>query len=812
MSTDGSQSILERMSLADKIRLCSGADFWTTIRFDEYGIPSVRMADGPHGLRRTSESADLPGSGVMPATCFPPAVTSACSWDRELLRAMGEAIAAEARAAGVQIVLGPGVNIKRNPLCGRNFEYFSEDPHLAGELAAAWIEGLQEHGVGASLKHFAANNQESWRMTADSIVDERALRELYLAAFQIVVKKAPPATVMCAYNKLNGTYCNQQSWLLRTILRDEWGYDGVLVSDWGAVHDRTASFEAGLDLEMPGGSRFFDQAVLDAVRSGSLEEARVDESCSRLLRLTRDYLYGSTGTFDPDQHHRLARRIAAASAVLLKNEGGLLPLREGQSLALIGAMAAEPRIQGAGSSFVVPMRVESPLEGFEGLVQTVTYFPGYSLTGEEDGYLADEAVVGAERHDIAVVFAGLPAAAEGEGYDRKHMRLPAAQDALIERVAAANPRTVVVLLAGAPVEMPWLDKVQALIYLGLPGQAGGSAVGEVLAGVANPGGKLAESWPVTYADVPSAGFFGERQAEYRESIYVGYRYFDAARKSVAFPFGHGLSYTEFEYRDLQLSSLSFDARREGSQLVVTARVRNTGKRPGAEVVQLYVGQLDAKIFRPEKELKGFEKVYLEPGDEAQVAFHLRFRDFAIYHPRAGNWAAPEGRYRILVGSSSQDIRLQAEILVNGDHAAASGAPDWYRTLRGAPTREDFERLLGRRLKPAPVQRKGHYTLESSLQEMQTSLAIRLFEAYLKRRIARDAGGADPLDPNYLGTLANITENPLRNLVVNSGGDFPAHVARGLVELANGRWGRAIAHLLGKQPEIQDRDRQEPPWV
>ncbi len=558
------QAIIQTLTLEEKVALCSGADMFRTKALEKRGVPSIVLADGPHGLRKQAAGADPLGFSVsVPATCFPTASLTACSWDTELLSEMGAAIAEEALQEGIDIVLGPGANIKRNPLCGRNFEYFSEDPYLSGEMAAAWIAGIQSRGVGASLKHFAANNQEAERMSSDSIVDERTLREIYLPGFEAAVKNGAPATVMCAYNKLNGVHCSDNERLLSQILRREWGFQGVVVTDWGATNDRVAGFAAGLDLEMPGSRGYFDDAVIEAVRSGQLPEARVDESVDRVLELVFAAVKHRRPDcrYDVDGHHTLAQKIAASSAVLLKNEGGVLPLGSGQKIALIGALAKAPRYQGAGSSHINPTRLSTLVDGFDQVGLDYRYCAGYALKGADDGALLAEALAGAAAADTAVIVAGLPEECESEGYDRSTLAMPAPHNALIEQVASLNPNTVVVLVGGAPVEMPWLPKVKAVLNLYLAGQAGGLAAAELLAGKVNPSGKLAETYPRRYADVPSAGFYetGGKQAQYREGVYVGYRYYDKAQQDVLFPFGHGLSYTSFAYEDLVLSAVELTA-------------------------------------------------------------------------------------------------------------------------------------------------------------------------------------------------------------------------------------------------------------
>lgn len=793
--------IIDRMSLEDKVRFCSGVDFWWTKAFPAYNLPAIRMADGPHGLRKIDGGVGYPGSPkTVPATCFPPACSTACSWDRDLVQELGAAIAEEALQEGVSLVLGPGVNLKRNPLCGRNFEYFSEDPYLAGELAKSWIGGLQSRGVGAALKHYAANNQEDQRSLSDSLVDERTLRELYLPAFENTVKTAKPSMLMCAYNKVGGTSCSDHAPLLRGILRDEWGFSGVVVSDWGAVNDRVEAFKAGLDLEMPSSGGFFDQGVIQAVRSGALPEERINESVDRLLSLVfKAHAQHQPGfRYDAEAHHALACRIAAQCAVLLKNEQDLLPIASGSRIALIGALAREARIQGAGSSWVNPRQVTSAMDGLRARGLDFTFHPGYLLSNGENEDLLHDAVEAAAEAEIAVVFAGLPPAHEGEGFDRPDMRLPRVQNEVIERVTEANPHTVVVLAAGAPVEMPWLDRVQAVLHMHLAGQAGGLAVTDLLTGALNPGGKLAESYPRIYEDVPSAGFYkqGGRQAQYREGIYVGYRYYEKAGKALSFPFGHGLSYTSFEYSSLEISRQDFQ---EGEDLTVTMILRNSGKAAGAEVVQLYIQDLEHQAFRPRQELKGFERVYLQAGEQRRVQFHLDSRSFAFYDPAAHAWVVAGGTSQICIGSSSQDIRLSGKVMVHGRQV--DGLPGWgqgwYAHLEGQPTQADLEALLGHPIEVLPEPQKGAYNLDSNLRDMQGNPVIRMLLKFVERTAAREFGGVDYANPNFRSIMEVAATNPLRSMVTASGGMFSLPVARGLVELANGHLLRGLKALFTK---------------
>lgn len=796
------QAIIDQMSLEEKVALCSGADFFSTKAFEKYGIPSISMADGPHGLRKQVANADHLGlNQSVPATSFPTASLSACSWDRDLLYEMGAAIGEEALQEGVSIVLGPGVNIKRNPLCGRNFEYFSEDPFLAGEMAANWIAGLQSKGVGASLKHFAANSQENERMSSDSLVDERTLREIYLPAFEKAVKQAKPATVMCAYNKLNGTYCSDNKVLLRDILRNEWGYQGVVLTDWGATNDRVQGFAAGLDLEMPGSLGFFDQEVIAAVQSGQLPEERLNESVDRLLNLifTAAENRQAGYRYDAEAHHRLAKKIAVNSAVLLKNEGNILPIPQGKTIALIGALAKEPRYQGAGSSHINPTQLSNVLEGFAAVGLSANYYPGYPLKGSLDEDLIKDAVTGAKNADIAVVFAGLPEAYESEGFDRESLAMPESHNALIARVAETNPNIVVVLVGGAPVEMPWLSNVKAVLNLYLAGQASGQAAAELLVGIANPSGKLAESYPLRYNDVPSAGHYetGGKQAQYREGLYVGYRYYDTAKKDVLFPFGYGLSYTRFAYQDLTISHSELDAPYE---MKLSFSLTNTGPVDGAEVAQVYVRSVEPVVFRPEKELKAFTKVFLKSGETQQVSMTLNARSFAIYDTVSCDWVVPSGVYQILVGASSRDIRLQADVKVHGQPvpSATRTMPRWYVELNGKPNQADFEVLLGHTIEPVKALRKGEYTLECSFQDMAAgSWIIRQVIKGIEGAIGKSVGGIDYSNPTFRLMMAGATGTPLKNLSLVSPESMPRHITTGLVHLANGRILKGLFAMIKK---------------
>src|SRR5215210_1548934 len=672
-------SVLGELSLEEKASLCLGSDFWHTAPIPRLGIPAVAVSDGPHGLRKQPDEGDHVGiSDSVPATCFPTACALASSWNPQLVGRVGEALGREARAQGVAVVLGPGINIKRSPLCGRNFEYFSEDPLVSGELGAALVDGLQSQGVGASVKHYAVNNQETDRLRVSADVDERTLREIYLPGFERVVKNARPWTVMCAYNKVNGVYASENRWLLTELLRDEWGFDGLVVSDWGAVHDRVAALAAGLDLEMPPNLGVSNAEIVDAVRSGELDEAVLDRTAARVLRLVDGAPGGAPDVgeeagFDADGHHALARAAATECAVLLKNDGGLLPLQPsaGDTIALIGEFARTPRYQGAGSSQVNPTRVDTALDELRGAVPDgvlVEFSPGFGIgTTTADAELAAEAVSLAGRASVVVAFLGLPDADESEGFDRTSMDLPTNQTALVSRLAAANPNLVVVLANGSAVRLSdWEHHAPAILECWLSGQAAGGATADVLTGAANPSGRLAETLPLMLEDNPSyLNFPGEHgHVRYGEGVFVGYRGYDARRLPVSYPFGHGLSYTDFEYADLT-TTLTGNAEDDTLAVAVTCTVTNTGQRPGKEVVQLYVNDPESSVSRPPRELKGFAKTAtLAPGEGQTVTFRLRSRDLSYWSVQQHRWVLEGGTYRLSVGASSRDLRLSTPIEVS----------------------------------------------------------------------------------------------------------------------------------------------------
>ena len=655
--------IMKELTLEEKASLCSGLDFWHTKPVERLDIPSVMVSDGPHGLRKNVEDSENPNESIK-AVCFPTASALACSFDRTLLETLGKAIGEECQHERLAVALGPGCNIKRSPLCGRNFEYFSEDPYLSGQLAAAHIKGVQSRGVGTSLKHFACNNQEYRRMSVSAEVSERALREIYLAPFETAVKESRPWTVMCSYNRINGVFSSENKRLLTDILRDEWGFDGLVMSDWGAVNDRVEGIKAGLDLEMPTSYEKNDRLIIEAVKSGRLNESELDKCVRRILEMIDRYLENAEPKtlWDMNRHHELARRIESECIVLLKNENEVLPLNKNKKIAFIGKFAETPRYQGGGSSHINSFKVTSALDAVSEYAE-VTYAEGYDLTGNSNEILLSKAVSCAENADTAVIFAGLPDEYESEGYDRSHMSLPENQLKLIDEICRVNKNTIVVLHNGSPVEMPFAGKVKGILETYLGGQAVGGAVCDVLFGKSNPCGKLPETFPIKLSDNPSyLNFPGEGdKVQYNEGIFVGYRYYDYKNTEPLFPFGHGLSYTAFEYSDFKLSHSEIN---DGKLLTAEVIVRNIGSRAGKEIVQLYVSGRKSSVIRPLKELKGFEKVELKPGEAKKVMFRLDSRAFSYYCEEIGDWYAESGEYEIMVGASSADIRLKDSVYVN----------------------------------------------------------------------------------------------------------------------------------------------------
>lgn len=680
------KKLVNELTLEEKASLCSGADFWHTKAIDRLNIPAAMVSDGPHGIRKQESLADHMGvAESIKAIGFPTASAMACSFDRDLLHKVGDALGEECVAEDLAVLLGPGINMKRSPICGRNFEYYSEDPVVAGELGAAFVNGVQEHGVGTSLKHFAANNQEWRRMSISAEIDERTLREIYLAAFETVVKKAQPWTIMCSYNRINGVYSCENDWLLNKVLRDEWGFEGLVMTDWGAMDERVPSLKAGLDLEMPDCHGETDKLIVKAVQSGELEEPVLDTAVERILTMVDKYLTARKGIdpasmvhplpssvergYDVAAHHALARTTAEQSAVLLKNED-ILPLQKDKKIAFIGEFAKVPRIQGGGSSHINNTSVESALDAAG---DSVSYAQGFHIDEETtDETLLQEAITLAKESDVAVIFAGLPDSFESEGFDRTHLNMPANQNELIARISEVQPNVVVVLHSGSPIAMPWLDKVAGVLQMYLAGQASGGAAVNLLFGDATPCGKLAETFPLHLEDNPSyLNFPGNREKVcYQEGVFIGYRYYDKKKMDVLFPFGYGLSYTDFTYSNMKVTvngknAADVDVIKETDEIVVSADITNTGNCDGAEIVQLYIKNPVVYEIRPEKELRDFAKVFLKASETKTVTFTLNARAFSYYETRIHDWYAESGDYEILLASSSRDIRLQDTVSITG---------------------------------------------------------------------------------------------------------------------------------------------------
>lgn len=680
------KKLVNELTLEEKASLCSGADFWHTEAIDRLNIPAAMVSDGPHGIRKQENLADHMGvAESIKAIGFPTASAMACSFDRDLLHKVGDALGEECVAEDLAVLLGPGINMKRSPICGRNFEYYSEDPVVAGELGAAFVNGVQEHGVGTSLKHFAANNQEWRRMSISAEIDERTLREIYLAAFETIVKKAQPWTIMCSYNRINGVYSCENDWLLNKVLRDEWGFEGLVMTDWGAMDERVPSLKAGLDLEMPDCHGETDKLIVKAVQSGELEESVLDTAVERILTMVDKYLTARKDIdpasmvhplpssvergYDVAAHHALARTTAEQSAVLLKNED-ILPLQKDKKIAFIGEFAKVPRIQGGGSSHINNTSIESALDAAG---DSVSYAQGFHIDEETtDETLLQEAITLAKESDVAVIFAGLPDSFESEGFDRTHLNMPANQNELIARISEVQPNVVVVLHSGSPIAMPWLDKVAGVLQMYLAGQASGGAAVNLLFGDATPCGKLAETFPLHLEDNPSyLNFPGNREKVcYQEGVFIGYRYYDKKKMDVLFPFGYGLSYTDFTYSNMKVTvngknATDVDVIKETDEIIVSADITNTGNCDGAEIVQLYIKNPVVYEIRPEKELRDFAKVFLKAGETKTVTFTLNARAFSYYETRIHDWYAESGDYEILLASSSRDIRLQDTVSITG---------------------------------------------------------------------------------------------------------------------------------------------------
>ncbi len=807
------KDIVEKMSLKQKADFVSGYDYWHLEEAEELGLPKIMITDGPHGLRKQNPNGKGVGLGnSYPATCMPPAATSACSWDEELLREEGEALAEECLQEKVSVILGPGTNIKRSPVCGRNFEYFSEDPLLAGKMSAGLINGCQSKGIGTSLKHFACNSQEAFRMIINEVIDERTMREIYFPAFEIAVKEAQPWTIMNSYNRINGVYASQNDWLQNKVARDEWGFEGLFVTDWGASVDRVPGLEAGTDLEMPSSGTLNSERIIAAVENGVLDEAVLDEGVDNVVdliikskpALEKDFKY------DVEAHHAVARKVAEGSMVLLKNDDNILPLKSNVKIAVIGEMAKAPRYQGAGSSVINPTKLDNAYDSLIELGADVTYAQGYykapptkkdkNRTSESE--LTAEAVKAAKAADVALVFIGLTEEFEAEGYDRDNIDMPAAHNALVSEVVKANPNTVVVLAGGSVVNMPWIEDVKALLNMGLSGQAGGSAAANILMGKVNPSGKTAETYPLSFDENPVYGNYPGSPviSEHKESIYIGYRYYDTAKKNVLFPFGFGLSYTTFEYSDIKLSESEI---KDNETVTVSFKIKNTGDMDGAEIAQVYVADKESTIFRPEKELRAFTKVFIKAGEEKEVSVTLGKRAFAYYNTNIGDWHVETGEFAVLVGSSSRDIRLEAAVNVISTVEAEipdykKSAPAYYTADIAGMNGGQWAAVYGQQLPSAERDTSAKITIYNCLDDASHTKwggrIGRLIQSVITKFASAETGDGAMLQ-------AMAVQIPMRNFISMSMGVFSPKMAEGLLQILNDDEStfKGVCKILGGVP-------------
>lgn len=788
------QEIISKMTLEQKASMMSGQDTWRTKDYKEYGIPAMFLSDGPHGLRKQAGAGDHLGlNASLPATCFPTAATMANSWDENLGEQLGECLGEEAAALGVNMVLGPGLNMKRSPLCGRNFEYFAEDPYLAGKMAAAYIRGIQSKGVAACPKHFAANSQEERRMAMDSVVDERTFRELYTTGFEIAVKEGKAKGIMTAYNQINGTYANESEHLLGDILYDEWKYDGMVVSDWGGSNDHVEGVRQGSHLEMPSTGKMGTKQLIRAVEEGRLDEAILDQRVDELLRVVFD-THTATAEhegkgFDVKKHHDFARKAAAQSIVLLKNEHHILPLSPEKTVAVIGDFAKTPRYQGAGSSLVNPTKeAENMLDLMASYPVTyLDYARGYVRNKKADEKLMMEAVELAKKADIVLLCVGLDEISESEGLDRTHMRMPQAQVALIEKVASVNKNVVVVMSAGSSVEMPWADQVAAIVHGYLGGQAGASAMLDVLTGAVCPSGKLNETYAYALEDVASTSYYPaiERSSEYREALYMGYRYFDTVEKKVRFPFGYGLSYTTFTYRDLSVDANG-----------VTFTITNIGECDGAEIAQMYVGHDRSALFGPKKELKGFVKVFLKKGESKRVTIAFDDKTFRYFNVKTNTWEVEGGEYQIYVGANATDIRLQGQVQKESSGAELpydmEKLPSYASGNVKAVSDEEYRYLYGRELPPAKWDTSGKLDKNDAICQMYYAKSyLARFICFILRSIKKASEKKGKPNLNILF----IYNMPFRGLSKMTGGAMNEGMIDGLVEIVNGRGFIGLGHFI-----------------
>lgn len=797
------KDLVSKLTLEEKAALCSGISNWQTTPIERLGIPSIYMADGPHGVRREIEQTKVNNvaSPAIPSTCFPPAVTLASTWDRNLIYKVAEALSEEAKSLGVSTLLGPGVNIKRNPLCGRNFEYFSEDPYLTAELSVAYTKGLQDNNIGVSVKHYAVNSQEYMRLCSTSELDERTLREIYLYAFEKTVKEANPYTIMCSYNLVNGEYASEHKKLLSDILKEEWGFKGVVISDWGAVDDRVKGIEAGLHIEMPSSEGVRDKWIVEAVQEGKLREERLDEVVAEIL----DYVFKCDSNMkeaegavaDYEKNHALSRKAATEGSVLLKNNDDVLPIKDLNSVAVVGELAEKLRMQGTGSSRLQPRNEVSFLQALNDRNVKYSYAKGYdSSTDKSSKKMFKEAIKVSSNSEYVILFIGLTDQFEAEGYDRSSLRIPKCHYDLIDKIYEVNKNIIVVLTGGAPVEIPNINKVKALLNVYLTGEAGGEVVYDLITGASCPSGKLAETFPINIDDVLSSQFFAKEVAEYRESIFVGYRYFDTAKKEVAFPFGHGLSYAKFEYSNLKLSKETIN---ENEKLVVTYNVKNIGSVPAKEICQLYVRDLESTVFKADKELKGFDKIDLLPGETKTVEHILDKRSFAFYNVESGDWDVESGEYEILIGASSRDIRLSKKVVVNGSAIIKidykKQTPSYFNLSETIQIPiEEFESLLGRKVPVYQKPKKGEFTFNTCIGEFGATFFSKIFKFIAKH------SGSFVLPKNSSRSERKMVKKasttiPIRNFYAMTNGTVSYASAKGILQMLNGQFFRGLGTII-----------------
>ncbi len=787
------KQLIESMTLSEKCGLLSGRDIWSSKPIERLGIPSITLSDGPTGLRKQIGSADHLGlNASLPATCWPTASAVACSWNPELCEKIGEYLGDEAVALDVNVILGPGMNTKRNPLCGRNFEYFSEDPYLSGKLAAGYIRGIQSKGVSACPKHYAANNQELDRMTSNSVVDERTLREIYLTNFEIAVKEANPKFIMTSYNRVNDIYANEHKQLLSEILVEEWGFSGAVVTDWGGSNDHVDGVMAGSHLEMPGTAGDSDRQLEQAVKDGRIPESVVDSRVNEFLNVVFSLMpeekSKKQAPFDKDAHHKMAEVAAAETIVLLKNEENILPLQAQKKVAIIGDFAENPRYQGAGSSMVNPTKLDNLLEALkDSELVSVGYAKGFLRNGKNNSVLQSQALELAEKADVVLYYMGLPEVFETEGLDRTHMKIPENQILLLEALRQKNEKIVVLLAAGSPIEMPWIDKCKALVHGHLGGQAGAGALIKVITGEINPSGKLAETYPILYEDSPTSEIYPcyKRNVEYIEGPYIGYRYFETVEKSVRFPFGYGLSYTTFKYSQIELS-----------EDIVSFILHNTGKRDGAEIAQVYIGASDGHVFRPTKELKGFKKVFLKAGESKKVSIPLDDKVFRYFNVKTNSWEIETARYDVMVGASVSDIRLSATLQITGSDAicpySKEEIPNYYTGSVKQISRKEFSQILGRELPKEENSQDRMLEMNDAMCRMVNAKSglARLVYRIMTRLKDRSIKKGKP-DLNIL-FMYHI---PFRGIAKLMNGMVTMEMAEALLVMVNGRFFKGFSLLI-----------------